>query len=331
MTVRESLRLAMSEEMRRDERVFLIGEEVGQYQGAYKVSKGLLDEFGQRRVVDTPITEAGFTGLAVGASLMGLKPMVEYMTWNFALQAIDHIFNSCAKTRYMSGGDVSGSIVFRGLNGPAASVAAQHSQCFAAPLSNVPGLIVLSPYDVYDCKALLKAAVRANDPVCFLENELMYGRSFPVKDDIWDEEMVADIGKLRVMREGDHATVVAFSRMVGEAEKAADILAKEGVRCEVLNLRSIKPLDRHGLLSSVMKTRRLVVVEDGYPFAGVCAEIVASVVESPAFDALDAPPERVTAWDVPLPYAASIEQLCLPQAENIARAVRKTLSGVKLG
>lgn len=324
------MRLAMAEEMRRDDRVFLIGEEVAQYDGAYKVSKGLLKEFGERRVVDTPITEMGFSGLAVGASLMGLKPVVEYMTWNFALQGIDHIFNSSAKTRYMSGGDVFGSIVFRGLNGPAASVAAQHSQCFAAPLANVPGLIVLSPYDVYDCKALLKAAIRANDPVCFLENELMYGRSFEVKDDIWDEELVAPIGKLRVMCEGEHVTIVAFSRMVGEAEKAAELLSKEGIRCEVLNLRSIKPLDRTGLLTSVMKTRRLVVVEDGYPFAGVSAEIVATVIESPAFDALDAPPERVTGWDVPLPYAANIEQLCLPQVASIVRAVRKTLEGVKL-
>lgn len=330
LTVREALRVALAEEMRRDDRVFVFGEEVAQYEGAYKVTKGLLKEFGERRVVDTPITEMGFTGLAVGASLMGLKPVVEFMTWNFALQGIDHIFNSCAKTRYMSGGDLSGCIVFRGLNGPAASVAAQHSQCFAAALANVPGMLVLAPYDAYDCKALLKAAIRGEEPVCFLENELMYGRSFPVGEDFWDPELVAPVGKLRVMREGTHVTIAAFSRMVGEALKAAELLAAEGVSCEVLNLRSVRPLDRAGLLRSVAKTRRLVAVEDGYPFAGVAAELVSTVVESPVFDELDAPPERVTAWDVPLPYAANIESLCLPQPESIARAVRKTLHGVKL-
>ena len=330
LTVREALRVAMAEEMRRDERVFVIGEEVAQYEGAYKVTKGLLKEFGEKRVVDTPITEMGFTGLAVGASLMGLKPVVEFMTWNFALQGIDHIFNSCAKTRYMSGGDLSGSIVFRGLNGPAASVAAQHSQCFAAALANVPGMLVLSPYDVYDCKALLKAAIRAEEPVCFLENELMYGRSFPVADDFWAEDLVAEVGKLRVMREGKHVTIATFSRMVGEALKAAELLEKEGISCEVLNLRSIRPLDREGLLSSVAKTRRFVAVEDGYPFAGLAAELVTTVVESPVFDALDAPPERVTGWDVPLPYAANLEALCLPQPESIAKAVRKAVQGAKL-
>ena len=330
ITIRESLRLAMIEEMRRDPKVFLIGEEVAQYQGAYKISKGMLEEFGPDRVVDTPITEAGFTGLAVGASLMGLIPIVEFMTWNFALQGIDHIFNSCAKIRYMSGGDLGGGIVFRGLNGPAASVAAQHSQCFASSLSNVPGLIVISPYDCEDSKSLLKAAIRCKNPVAFLENELTYGHSFEVEPKFYDPEHVGTIGKARIMRQGHHITLIAFSRMVGLALEAAKQLEKANVSAEVINLCTIKPLDRKTIIDSVKKTGRVVVIEDGYPFSGVAAEIVSTIVESPAFDYLDAPPERVTAWDIPLPYGNPIEALCLPQVESILKGAKKILQGAKL-
>ena len=330
VSTRVALRQAMDEEMERDPAVFLIGEEVAQYHGAYKISDGLLEKYGPDRVVDTPITEAGFTGLAVGASLQNTRPVVEFMTMNFALQAIDHIVNSCAKIRYMSGGDLHGSIVFRGINGPAASVAAQHSQCFAAWYSSVPGLTVLSPYDAYDCKQLLKAAIRHTSPVVFLENELMYSREFEVGEDFYDAEMVAPLGKARIMREGTDVTLVSFSRMVGELMLAADELQKEGISAEVINLRSIKPLDRESIIKSVMKTGRLVAVEDGYPSSGITAEVISTVVESPAFDFLDAPPERVTAWDIPLAYATNLETATLPGPANIIRAVKNTLRGSKL-
>lgn len=330
ITNREALRMAMSEEMRRNKKVFVIGEEVGQYQGAYKVTKGMLEEFGPERVVDTPITESGFTGVAAGAALMGLIPVVEYMTWNFALQAWDQIFNSVAKVRYMSAGKISGSIVFRGLNGPAASVAAQHSQCFASALSNVPGLIVMSPYDAYDMKFLLKAAIRCGNPVAFLENELTYGTSHEVGEDFYDEERVAPIGKARIMRTGRHVTIIAFSRMVGLSLKAAEELAKSGVEAEVINLGTIKPLDRTTIINSAIKTGRVVTVEDGYPFSGIGAEIAATIMESPAFDHLDAPVERVTAWDIPLPYGEPLESLTLPQVQNIVQAALKATKGAKL-
>ena len=330
ITVRKSLRMAMEEEMESNPNVILIGEEVGQYKGAYKISEGMLEKFGPDRVVDTPITEAGFTGLAVGASMNGVIPIVEFMTWNFALQAIDHIVNSCAKIRYMSGGDLHGQIVFRGLNGPAASVAAQHSQCFAAWYSNVPGIHVVSPYDSYDCKTLLKASIRSKTPVVFLENELMYSREFEVEDIFFDKNHIEPIGKARIMKEGKHVTVIAFSRMVGEALIAANQLEKEGISVEVINLRTIKPLDRESIIKSVMKTGRVVAVEDGYPSSGVTAEILSVIMESPAFDHLDAPAERVTAWDIPLAYAKNLETASLPQVENIVKAIRKTLKGFKI-
>lgn len=330
ISVRKALRLAMEEEMEADPNVILIGEEVGQYKGAYKISEGMLEKFGPKRIIDTPITEAGFTGLAVGASLNGVVPILEFMTWNFALQAIDHIVNSCAKIRYMSGGDIHGRIVFRGLNGPAASVAAQHSQCFAAWYSNVPGIHVVSPYDAYDCKTLLKSSIRSLTPVVFLENELMYSREFEVDEKFFDKNLVEPIGKARMMREGNHVTIVAFSRMVGECMLAAEELEKQGISCEVLNLRTIKPLDRESIIKSVMKTGRLVAVEDGYPTSGVTAEILSAVMESPAFDYLDAPAQRVTAWDIPLPYGKNLETAALPQVANIVKAVKNTLQGVKL-
>jgi len=329
VTVRKALRMAMEEEMERDKNVILIGEEVGQYKGAYKISEGMLEKFGPERIIDTPITEAGFTGLAVGASLNGVVPIVEFMTWNFALQSIDHIVNSCAKIRYMSGGDLHGRIVFRGLNGPAASVAAQHSQCFAAWFSNIPGLNVVSPYDSFDCKTLLKASIRSNTPTVFLENELMYSREFEVEDNFNNPDLIEPIGKARIMREGTHVSVIAFSRMVGESLIAAEQLAKEGISVEVVNLRTIKPLDRDTIIKSVMKTGRVVAVEDGYPTSGVTAEILSIIMESPAFDYLDAPAQRVTAWDIPLPYGKVLETAALPQVENIKKAIRNTLVGFK--
>lgn len=327
---RDAIKIGMSEEMRRDKRVFLIGEEVGQFHGAYKVSKGMLEEFGPQRVIDTPISEIGFTGIGSGASFKGLIPIVEFMTWNFALQAWDHIFNSSAKSRYMSGGTLGGGIVFRGLNGPGASVGAQHSQCFASALANVPGLIVISPYDAYDFKFLMKAAIRCGNPVAYLENELTYGTTHEVREDFFDENRVDPIGKARIMREGRHVTITAFSRMVGLALKAAEELSKDGIEVEVINLRTIKPLDRTAIIKSVQKTSRLVTIEDGYPFAGVGAEITATIMESPAFHFLDAPVERLTGWDIPLPYGDPIEAMSLPQVKNIVQAVRKVTRGAKL-
>jgi pyruvate dehydrogenase E1 component beta subunit len=327
VSVRQALKLAMEEEMERNPNVILIGEEVAVYQGAYKISAGMLQKFGPERVIDTPITEAGFTGISVGASLNGVVPIVEFMTWNFALQAIDHIVNSCAKIRYMSGGDIHGAIVFRGLNGPAASVGAQHSQCFAAWYSNIPGLKVVSPFDSNDCKMLLKAAIREKGPVVFLENELMYSKEFEVDEEFYDVNAIQEIGKAKIMREGTDCTLISFSRMVGECLEAAEQLEKEGISVEVINLRTIRPLDRETIIKSVIKTGRAVAVEDGYPQSGVTAEILSTIIESPAFDYLDAPPERITAWDIPLAYAKTLESATIPQVENIIKGVRKTLIG----
>ena len=317
-TVRDALRDAMAEEMRRDETVFLMGEEVGQYQGAYKVSRGLLDEFGERRVVDPPITEYGFAGLGGGAAMAGLKPIVEFMTWNFAMQAIDHIVNSAAKTHYMSGGQIECPVVFRGPNGAAARVAAQHSQDYAAWYAHVPGLKVIAPYDAADAKGLLKAAIRDPNPVVFLEHEMLYGQEFDVPE---VEDYVLPIGKAKVRRAGDGVTITAYSRMVGLALKAAEELAGEGIEAEVIDLRTLRPLDHAAVVESVKKTNRLVTVEEGWGPMGVGAEIIARVIEH-AFDYLDAPPARGCQEDVPLPYAANLEALSLPSVEKIVKAAK---------
>lgn len=318
LTVREALRDAMAEEMRRDPNVFLMGEEVAEYQGAYKVSQGLLDEFGAKRVIDTPITEHGFAGLAVGAAFLGLRPIVEFMTFNFSMQAMDQIINSAAKTLYMSGGQMGCPIVFRGPNGAAARVGAQHSQCFASWFAHCPGLKVVSPYSAADAKGLLKSAIRDPNPIIFLENELMYGRSFEVPT---DPEYCIPLGKAAVLREGRDVTITAFSITVGFALEAAEKLAEEGIDAEVIDLRTIRPLDTETILNSVKKTNRIVSVEEGWPFAGVGSEICTLVCEK-AFDYLDAQPMRVTAEDVPLPYAANLEKLALPSAEKIIQAVK---------
>ncbi len=299
-SVREALRDAMSLEMRRDERVFLIGEEVAEYQGAYKVSQGLLDEFGKRRIIDTPITEHGFTGMAIGAALNGLRPIVEFMTFNFAMQAMDQTINSAAKTLYMSGGQMGCPIVFRGPNGAAARVAAQHSQCYASWYAHVPGLKVVAPWSSADAKGLLRSAIRDPNPVIVLENEILYGHSFECPT---DEDFIVPIGQAKIERPGDRVTIVAFSIMVGVAMKAAETLASEGIEAEVINLRSLRPLDTATIVASVKKTNRVVSVEEGWPYAGIGAEIAMQVIEQ-AFDWLDAPPVRVHGADVPLPYAA---------------------------
>ncbi len=318
ITVRDALRDAMAEEMRRDGDVFLMGEEVAQYQGAYKVSRELLQEFGPRRVIDTPITEHGFAGLGVGAAMAGLKPIVEFMTWNFGMQAIDHIINSAAKTLYMSGGQIRSSIVFRGPNGAAARVGAQHSQDYSAWYAQIPGLKVVAPYDASDAKGLLKAAIRDPNPVVFLEHEMMYGTEFDIPD---VEDWIVPIGKAKVRRQGRDVTITAHSRMVGLALKAAEELAAEGIEAEVIDLRTLRPLDHDTILESVRKTNRLVSAEEGWGSMGVGAEIVARVVEH-AFDYLDAPPLRVHQEDVPLPYAANLEVLSLPSVEKIVKAVK---------
>jgi pyruvate dehydrogenase E1 component beta subunit len=317
-TIRDALRDAMAEEMRRDEKVFLIGEEVAQYQGAYKVSRELLQEFGPKRVVDTPITEHGFAGLGVGAAMAGLKPIVEFMTFNFAMQAIDHIINSAAKTLYMSGGQIRAGIVFRGPNGAASRVGAQHSQDYSAWYANVPGLKVVAPYDAADAKGLLKSAIRDPNPVVFLEHEMMYGLEFDVPE---VEDWLVPIGKARVRREGTDVTITAHSRMVGFALQAAEKLAEEGISCEVIDLRTLRPLDHETIVESVRKTSRLVSAEEGWGPMGVGAEVVARVIEH-AFDYLDAPPVRVHQEDVPLPYAANLEALSLPGVDKIIKAVR---------
>jgi pyruvate dehydrogenase E1 component beta subunit len=319
MTVREALRDAMAEEMRRDDTVFLIGEEVAEYQGAYKVSQGLLQEFGPRRVIDTPITEQGFTGLGVGAGFAGLRPIVEFMTFNFAMQAIDQIINSAGKTRYMSGGQMSCSIVFRGPNGIAARVAAQHSQCYASWYAHCPGLKVVAPYTGADHKGLLKAAIRDPNPVVFLEHELVYGESFAVPD---DPEFVVPIGRARIARAGEHVTITAFSRMVKLAIQAAEELEKAGISAEIIDLRTLRPFDLETVVASVKKTNRIVVVEEGWPFAGIGSEIAAIMMEE-CFDWLDAPVKRVAGKDVPLPYAANLERLAVPQVEDIVAAARE--------
>lgn len=318
ITVREALRDAMLEEMHLDPKVFVMGEEVAQYQGAYKVTQGLLEEFGPKRVIDTPITEYGFAGVGVGAAFKGLKPIVEFMTFNFSMQAIDHVINSAAKTLYMSGGQMACPIVFRGPNGVASRVGAQHSQCFASWYSHCPGLKVIAPYSAADAKGLLKSAIRDPNPVVFLENELMYGRSFEVPEG----DFTVPIGKASVLKEGTDATIVTFSLTVGKALEAADALQQEGVNVEVIDLRTIRPLDMETILASVRKTNRLVTVEEGWPQSGVGAEIAAQVMEQ-AFDFLDAPVERVTGKDVPLPYALNLERLAIPQVDDIMTAVRK--------
>jgi pyruvate dehydrogenase E1 component beta subunit len=317
--------MAMEEEMKRDPNVFIIGEEVGQYNGAYKVSKGLYDKFGPERVVDTPITEMGFTGLAVGAAFAGLRPICEFMTFNFSMQAIDHVVNSAAKTLYMSGGQISVPIVFRGPNGPAAGVAAQHSQCFAAWYGSVPGLKVLAPYDSEDAKGLLKAAIRDPNPVVFLEHELMYGIPFPMTAEQLSADFVLPIGKAKIQRAGKDVTLVTFSRAVGKALEAATELEKKGISVEVINLRSIRPLDRDTIINSVKKTSRLVTLEEGWPQSGVGAEIV-SLINEECFDYLDAPPLRITGSDVPMPYAENIEKIVLPQIDNIVRMVESVVA-----
>ena len=318
ITVRDALRDAMAEEMRRDDRVFLMGEEVAQYQGAYKVSRDLLQEFGDRRVVDTPITEHGFAGLGVGAAMAGLKPIVEFMTFNFAMQAIDQIINSAAKTLYMSGGQIRSSIVFRGPNGAAARVAAQHSQDYSAWYAQVPGLKVVAPYDAADAKGLLKAAIRDPNPVVFLEHEMLYGVEFEIPD---MEDWIVPIGKAKVRRIGSDVTITAHSRMVGLALKAAEDLAGQGIEAEVIDLRTLRPLDTATIVESVRKTSRLVTVEEGWGPMGVGAEVAARVVAE-AFDYLDAPPARVHGEDVPMPYAANLEALALPSVERIIQAVK---------
>ena len=318
LTVRDALRDAMAEEMRRDDRVYLMGEEVAEYQGAYKISQGLLEEFGPERVIDTPITEHGFTGLGVGASFGGLKPIIEFMTFNFAMQAMDQIINSAAKTLYMSGGQMGAPIVFRGPNGAASRVAAQHSQCYASWFAHIPGLKVVSPWSGADAKGLLKSAIRDPNPVIFLENEILYGQSFDVPD---DPDFTIPIGRAKVERPGTDVTITAFSLMVGVSLEAAEMLAAEGIDAEVINLRSLRPLDTATIAASVGKTNRLVSVEEGWPAAGIGAEISAAIMEL-AFDDLDAPVTRVTGADVPMPYAANLEALALPHAADIVEAAK---------
>ena len=319
ITVREALRDAMAEEMRRDKDVFLLGEEVAEYQGAYKVSQGLLDEFGAQRVIDTPITEMGFAGLAVGAALTGLKPIVEFMTFNFAMQAIDQIINSAAKTLYMSGGQMGCPIVFRGPNGVASRVGAQHSQCYASWYAHCPGLKVVAPYFASDAKGLLKAAIRDPNPVIFLEHELVYGQTHDVPD---DPDWIVPIGKARIVKPGKDVTIIAFSRMVQYSIEAAAKLADEGIDAEVIDLRTIRPLDIETIVNSIKKTNRVVSVEEGWHFSGIGSEIAAITMEQ-AFDYLDAPVKRVHGADVPLPYAANLEKLALPQVADIVSAAKE--------
>ncbi len=319
LTVREALRDAMAEEMRADPLVFLMGEEVAEYQGAYKISQGLLDEFGPARIIDTPITEAGFGGIGVGAAFGGLRPIVEFMTFNFAMQAIDQIINSAAKTNYMSGGQMGCPIVFRGANGAASRVAAQHSQDYASWYAHCPGIHVVAPHSAADAKGLLKSAIRDPNPVIFLENELLYGQSFEVPE---DPDWTVPIGRARVVRAGDAVTITAYSRMVSVALEAAEALAGEGIEAEIIDLRSLRPLDMGAILASVRKTNRIVNVEEGWPVAGIGSEIAALLMER-AFDYLDAPLVRVAAVDVPMPYAANLEALALPDAARVAAAAKE--------
>ncbi len=319
LTVREALQEAMAEEMKKDQDVFIMGEEVAEYNGAYKITQGLLDEFGPKRVIDTPITEHGFAGLAVGAAFSGLKPVVEFMTFNFAMQAIDQIVNSAAKTAYMSGGQVSSPMVFRGPNGAASRVGAQHSQCYAAWYGSIPGLKVVSPYSAADCKGLLKAAIRDPNPVVFLENEIAYGFSF---EEEYDDDHIVEIGKAKIVKKGSDVTIVAFSLVVKYALEAAEKLEKEGISAEVIDLRSIRPIDKETLINSVKKTNRCITVEEGFPFASIGSEI-ASILVQEAFDYLDAPIKKLASVDAPLPYAANLERLALPKTENIIEAAKE--------
>ncbi|XP_075146859.1 pyruvate dehydrogenase E1 beta subunit isoform X1 [Haematobia irritans] len=329
MTVRDALNSALDEEMARDERVFILGEEVAQYDGAYKISRGLWKKYGDKRVIDTPITEMGFAGIAVGAAMAGLRPVCEFMTFNFSMQAIDHVINSAAKTFYMSAGAVNVPIVFRGPNGAALGVGAQHSQCFAAWYAHCPGLKVLSPYDSEDARGLLKAAIRDPDPIVFLENEVVYGNAYPVDAKILDKDFVVPIGKAKIMKAGKHVTLVAHSRAVETCLLAAAELAKKGIEAEVINLRSIRPLDMDTIFASVKKTHHLVTVEQGWPQSGVGSEICARVMEDETFFHLDAPAWRVTGVDVPMPYAKTLEANALPQPKDVVDAVNKVLGGKK--
>eukprot|EP00611_Tribonema_gayanum_P026317 TRINITY_DN6236_c1_g1_i1.p2 TRINITY_DN6236_c1_g1~~TRINITY_DN6236_c1_g1_i1.p2 ORF type:complete len:383 (-),score=156.68 TRINITY_DN6236_c1_g1_i1:86-1072(-) len=324
MPVREAINQGLDEEMERNENVFLLGEEVAQYQGAYKVTKGLYQKYGEKRVLDTPITEMGFTGLAVGAAYKDLRPVVEFMTFNFSMQAIDQVINSAAKQLYMTAGDIPVPIVFRGPNGSAAGVAAQHSQCFAAWYSSVPGLKVVSPWSSEDAKGLIKAAIRDPNPVVVLENEMLYGLSFPMSDEAQGKDFLVPIGQAKVEKEGTDITLVAHSRAVGHCMAAAEQLAKEGIKAEVINLRTIRPMDYATVIASVKKTNRLVTVEEGWPQNGIGADISANIVEE-AFDYLDAPIERVTAADVPMPYSKPLEEAAVPQVPDILAAVKRAL------
>eukprot|EP01038_Epipyxis_sp_PR26KG_P016469 gene16469-22465_t len=326
LPVREAINQAIDEEMTRDEKVFVIGEEVAQYQGAYKITKGLFQKYGEKRVIDTPITEMGFAGIATGAAYQGLRPVVEFMTFNFSMQAIDQIVNSAAKQFYMTGGDCSVPIVFRGPNGAAAGVAAQHSQCFAAWYSSVPGLKVVAPWSSEDAKGLMKSAIRDENPVVVLENELLYGVSFPLSDEAQSSDFLIPIGKAKIEKEGKDVTIVTFSKMVGISLDIAKNLEKEGISVEVINLRTLRPLDRNTIINSVKKTHRLVTVEEGWPQCGIGAEIASIIVESDAFDYLDAPIERITGADVPMPYAIPLEKLALPQVDDITNAVKRAVS-----
>ena len=324
--VREAINQAIDEEMARDEKVFIIGEEVAQYQGAYKVSKGLYQKYGSKRVIDTPITEMGFAGIATGAAYQGLRPIVEFMTFNFSMQAIDQIVNSAAKQFYMSGGDCTVPIVFRGPNGAAAGVAAQHSQCFAAWYSSVPGLKVVAPWSSEDAKGLMKSAIRDENPVVVLENELLYGVPFPMSDEAQSPDFTIPIGKAKIEREGKDVSIITFSKMVGTSLEVAKTLEKEGISVEVINLRTLRPLDRNTIINSVKKTHRVVTVEEGWPQCGIGSEIAAIIMETDAFDYLDAPVERITGADVPMPYALPLEKLALPQQEDIITAVKRAMN-----
>ena len=323
ITMRQALRDTMAEEMRKDNKVFILGEEVAEYQGAYKVTQGLLQEFGKERVLDTPISEHGFTGLAVGAAFKGLRPILEFMTFNFSMQAIDQIINSAAKTLYMSGGQMNCPIVFRGPNGAASRVAAQHSQCFASWYSHIPGLKVVAPWSSSDAKGLLKSAIRDPNPVIFLENELLYGQSFKISD---ENDKVIPLGKANIVKSGTDITIVAFSIMVGKVLDAAEILQKQNISCEVIDLRTLRPLDSETIINSVKSTNKLITCEEGFPYAGIGAEIIALVQEN-AFDWLDAPISRITGEDVPLPYAENLEKLALPQVDNIVNRVLELVKG----
>jgi len=326
MTVRDALNSALDEELERDEKVFVMGEEVAQYDGAYKVTRGLWKKYGDKRVIDTPITEMGFAGICTGAAMAGLRPVCEFMTFNFSMQAIDQVINSAAKSYYMSSGQVQVPIVFRGPNGAAAGVAAQHSQCFASWYSQVPGLKVVSPYSAEDCKGLLKAAIRDPNPVVVLENELMYGITMDMSDEALSKDFVIPIGFCKVEREGSHITLVSHSKSVGVCLDVANELAGQGVECEVINLRSLRPFDDQTIIKSVMKTNHLVTVEGGWHHCGIGSEVVARIMESSAFNYLDAPVLRVTGADVPMPYAASLEKAALPQDFNVMNAVKKCLN-----